>query len=144
MKNIIEVKYKYIKSNNTDLICELTEFFDKYLIKDHAAEYYRTYLWNDLLDTKPDIVYPELKDKKLYLISFRVPGATRGSLEIIRLNENQFRIYKIHFYNDTSFGKFKCYDLRLKNDSKIYLGSILDFSNVELRNNKGVNDNNVK
>ena len=43
---IVEYKYKTINDRYGDLVCELTEFMDKYLID--LTELFRTYLYNDI------------------------------------------------------------------------------------------------
>lgn len=125
----IKVRYKWDTDEYEDLICELTEFFDKYFtsdIKKANVTLWRTYLWNDL----------DKNDDGTFRISFRVPGATRGGLILKRINYNEFQILNIHFIEDTCFGQFQCYDKKLKEDSNQFINKILDFSDVKLINNK--------
>ena len=45
----IEVRYKYDSSGyDEDLVCELTEFIDQYLLFSKRNQYMCTYLYNDL------------------------------------------------------------------------------------------------
>lgn len=129
MNEIIKVRYKWDTDESEDLICELTEFFDKYFtsdIKKANVALWKTYLYNDL----------NKNEDGTYRISFRVPGATRGGLILKRINYNEFQILKIHFIEDTCFGQFQCYDKKLKKDSNQFINKILDFSDVKLINNK--------
>lgn len=128
MNDLIYVYYKYdtIRYNN-DLVCSLTKFMDSYLIRSSVYSGYRTYIYNDL-----DI----FSTNDLLQIAFRVPGATRGSILLKRLNDNQFEIIGFHFNRDVCFDEFACYDIRLEKDIQDYVGKVLDFSNVQLINNK--------
>lgn len=62
----IMVKYKWNNDNKYgDLVCEITEFMDKYLLSAKATNtLYRTYLYNDL---------GAFSDDGFLHISFRVP-----------------------------------------------------------------------
>lgn len=142
MGDNILVRYKFdtAKENddhiNNDLVCDLTEFFDLFLvskIKKNNKLIWGTYLFNDLVQDDDGTLH----------ISFRVPGATRGSLKLERINKNQFRIKDIYFIEDVCFGQFQCYEESLRERSKQYIDRILDFSNVVLGNNK-VGDINEK
>lgn len=128
MNKTMLVRYKYSKADKYgDLVCDLTEFFDKYIPNRNQYSFYKTYLYNDIG------IFSNLN----YLqIAFRVPGATRGGIFLSRLNENQFMIKDIHFNEDCCFGNIGCYDRAILEDSKQLIGCILDFSNVCLRNNK--------
>lgn len=124
----MKVRYKYETSD--DLVCELTEFIDEYLIGG-KLNYCCTYLYNDL-----DIFSnEENRTHNMYQIAFRYPGATRGGIILKRINKNEFEILDFHFNEDVCFGEFKRYKESLKEDIKRYVGSILDFSEVELKNN---------
>lgn len=128
MEDIIFVEYKYKeKGFRDDLICSLTKFMDKYLL--YKTNLFYTYIYNDLTI---------FSNKNELQIAFRVPGATRGGIVLERLNHNQFKIKQFRFNEDVCFGEFKCYDERLRTDIQKFVGSILDFSNVKLLNNKGV------
>lgn len=125
MNNEYKVRYKYNSNDiNRDLVCFVTEFMDNYILSD--CEFFKTYLYNDL-----DIFS---KDRKLQ-IAFRVPGATRGSFILERLDHNRFKIKEFHFNEDVCFGEFRCYKEELRKDINQFIGSILDFSDVELYNN---------
>lgn len=129
MEDAIIIKYKWSNEDKYgDLVCELTEFFDKYILdKNKTYSWYKTYLYNDISVFSNDH----------YLqIAFRVPGATRGSIQLERISMNKFKIIDIHFNQDVCIGEFACYKEQLKEDSKQYIGRILDFSKVELLNNK--------
>ena len=128
MSENILVGYKWSKDDVFgDLTCELTEYFDKFIPNRKQHSWYKTYLYNDI-----DI----FSDRPLYRIAFRVPGATRGSIELERVNLNQFIIMDIHFHEDTCFGNIGCYDKAIIKASQKYIGKMLDFSNVKLLNNK--------
>lgn len=128
MEDIISVEYKYKERKfNDDLVCSLTRFMDKYLLSN--SELFKTYLYNDLA---------VFSSENLLQIAFRVPGATRGGIVLQRLNHYQFKIKSINFNEDVCFGEFQCYDTKLREDIKDYIGKILDFSNVKLLNNKEV------
>lgn len=122
------VRYKFNDSDDKygDLVCELTEFFDKYDLNNMSYEWFKTYLYNDL-----DV----FSDKDILQIAFRKPGATRGGIQLERIDSNKFRIKSIHFNEDVCFGEFACYDEKLREASKKYIGEILDFSDVKLMNN---------
>lgn len=119
----MKVKYMYESDKSSDLVCELTEFMDTFLIdrlKDHM--WMKTYLWESIDDGKR--------------IAFRVPGATRGCLDLEKKSENIYRIINIHFYNDTCFGKnphtLECYKTEVVEGVEKYIGQELDFSEVKL------------
>ena len=50
--------------------------------------------------------------------SFRVPGATRGHLEV----DAEGTIIDIELYKDTCFGVVACYEKTLKEDVKNWIG----------------------
>lgn len=127
MEDIIKVEYKYKNDIHGDFVCSLTRFMDKYLLSNTNLFY--TYIYNDLAI---------FSNKDELQIAFRVPGATRGSIVLKRLNQYQFRIKTFRFNESVCFGEFKCYDDKLKEDIKEFEGSILDFSEVKLINNKKV------
>ena len=58
-----------------------------------------------------------------------------GSLQLKRLDSNKFQIIGVGFHTDVCFGEYACYREELKNDIDMYIGRILDFSDVELMNN---------
>ena len=62
-------------------------------------------------------------------------GATRGSFLLERLDTNKFKILGVNFNTDVCFDVMPCYDVRLRDDIDVYIGRVLDFRNVELRNN---------
>ena len=123
----MKVRYKYEDELNDDLVCELTEFMDEHLIGG-KLNYCCTYLYNDL-DIFSD------KDNNKYQIAFRYPGATRGGILLKRLGKDLFEIIGIHFNEDVCFGEFARYKETLRKDINKFIGSILDFSDVELMNN---------
>ena len=85
---IMKVRYRYETSD--DLVCELTEFMDEYLIGG-KLNYCSTYLYNDL-----DIFSnKENKQHSIYQIAFRYPGATRGGIRLKRLDKSKFEILDI-------------------------------------------------
>lgn len=144
MSNSIIVSYKYSDTSiNNDLVCDLTTFMDSYLnielTKDWSKSWYKTYLYNDLsLGGKELNIggnYSSLGGN-IYRLTLRVPGSTRGGLILSRLDYNRFEILDIVLIEETCFGKFGCYDTELKNTIKNYIGKILDFSNVQLINNR--------
>lgn len=123
----IEVRYKYDSSGyDEDLVCELTEFIDQYLLFSKRNQYMCTYLYNDLTAHST---------QNLLRIAFRYPGATRGSILLERLDTNKFKIVGVHFIEDNCFYEFGIYDRELEKDIDIYIGRILDFSKVTLVNN---------
>lgn len=131
MEDTIEVRYLWNNDKpNGDLVCELTEFMDKYLLYKTKTQYCRTYLYNDLGVFSTD---------KLLRIAFRYPGATRGSILLERISSHKFKIAGFQFNMDQCFNEFACYDGALLNDIDDWVGKILDFSKVTLVNN-GVYD----
>ena len=62
---LIKIRYKFNTSDKKgDLVCELTEFMDSYIIADKCQNtWYKTYLYNDL----------DLFSSNSYQIAFRVP-----------------------------------------------------------------------
>ena len=62
---VMKVRYKYLSENyDGDLVCELTEFMDQYLLGGKLKSYMCTYLYNDLtIFSKP----------KYLQIAFRYP-----------------------------------------------------------------------
>ena len=74
----IKVKYKWNNGDKyDDLVCELTEFMDKYLLNDkYDSSLFRTYLYNDIG------VY---SSNKLLQISFRVPRSNYGVITIKKI-----------------------------------------------------------
>ena len=123
----MKVRYKYEDELNSDLVCELTEFMDEYLIGG-KLNFCCTYLYNDL-DIFSD------KDNNKYQIAFRYPGATRGGILLKRLGKDLFEIIGIHFNEDVCFGEFARYKETLRKDISKFIGDTLDFSEVELMNN---------
>ena len=127
MEGTIEVRYLWNNDKpNGDLVCELTEFMDKYLLYKAKTRYCKTYLYNDLGVFSTD---------ELLRIAFRYPGATRGSILLERISYHKFKIVGFQFNMDQCFDEFACYDRALLNDIDDWVGKILDFSNVTLVNN---------
>lgn len=126
MANTYKVEYKYENKSDSDFVCEMTKAMDEHLLTLVSRDLFYTYLYNDLcIFASPD----------LYQIAFRVPGATRGSILVKRLSEHKFKIMGVRFYEDVCFGEFACYKDSVKNVVDKYIGSTLDFSDVELNNN---------
>lgn len=123
------VRYRWqMNHDHDDLVCEITEYFDKFLLPELGRHHwYITYLYNDLVETSEGQL----------LVAFRTPGATRGSFELTRLDNNRFSIKDIHFNYDVCFGEFACYSKSLIEECKQFIGDIIDFSDVKLMNNKG-------
>lgn len=131
MRDVIKVEYLYDNGyRDEDLVCELTRFMDKYLVDaKRNIPYLCTYLYNDL---------GIFSTKNLLRIAFRYPGATRGSILLKRLDSHKFEIVGFGFNSDVCFGDdidICCYDKKLSNDIDIWVGKVLDFSNVTLVNN---------
>lgn len=127
MSEIMKVYYKWNNGDKYgDLCCEMTEYFDKYIPNRKQHSWYKSYLFNDI---------GTFSNKELCRIPLRVPGATRGCIDLERVNKNQFIIMDIHFYEDTCFGNIGCYDRAIIKASQKYIGKMLDFTNVELMNN---------
>lgn len=128
MKDIIEVRYLWNNDKKDgDLVCELTEFMDKYLLHKSMLTYCKTYLYNDICI---------FSSNNILQIAFRYPGATRGGILLERLSPKTFEIKGIHFNMDSCFSKkLGCYDEKLKDDVDIWIGKVLDFSKVTLINN---------
>ena len=125
MADDIFVRYKFTKEYD-DLVCDVTEFMDNYLLGlRQGNKMFCTYIYNDLM----------LFSENILQLAFRVPGATRGSFLLKRLSTNKFKIVGFHFNKDVSFGEFACYDSKLQEDIDKYMNSVLNFSNVELKNN---------
>lgn len=129
---LVDYKYDHDKQNPEnygDLCCELTSFIDGYIkVKKRRYTYFKTYLYNDV----------NITEKFGIRISFRLPGATRGSIGVQKIDDNQYKITDIHFIEDTCFGDFGCYQKQVVKKSKKFIGDILDFSNVLLKNNDRV------
>ncbi len=98
--------------------CKITEFIDKYILKQYDDEFqnwnFRTYLWG-------------LEENQSFKGSaFRWPGATRGYIELDKDNI----IINIVFYPDTCFGTERLsplYDRKVEEDIKIFIGKKLVF-----------------
>lgn len=45
---LVSYKYKTIEDKYGDLVCEVTEFMDKYLLYKSDNGWYKTYLYNDI------------------------------------------------------------------------------------------------
>lgn len=130
MEDLI-VEYKFKNANlKGDLVCGITRFMDTYLL--YKSDLFYTYLYNDLTI---------FSNKDELQIAFRVPGATRGGIVLERLDQNRFKIKQVRFNEDVCFGEFKCYNETLREDIKCFIDKVLDFSNVELLNNKEVDQN---
>lgn len=127
MRDVLLVEYKWNDGDEYgDLVCDVTKFMDNYILHKTSHSYHYTYLYNDLL---------HLSTKNLLQIAFRYPGATRGSIILKRLDTNKFEIVGYHYNMDVCFDEFGVYDRQMIDDMDIYVGSILDFSNVKLMNN---------
>lgn len=122
----MKVKYKFDNNLSDELVCELTRFMDKYLLRKTTTGYFCTYLYNDL---------DRYINENAYRIAFRYPGATRGSIKLKRINQNKFKIVDIYFIEETSFEEFGCYNKTLRKKIKKFIGKTLDFSDVKLNNN---------
>ena len=122
----IYVRYMFGDSSCGDLVCFITEFMDKYLLNP-PMKYCKTYLYNDL---------EAYSTEHITQIAFRFPGATRGGIILERLDQNRFIIKDFKFNVDVCFEEHPCYAKKLKDDISIFIGSILDFSNVKLKNNR--------
>lgn len=72
---LINVYYKYNNHDiKGDLVCELTEFIDKYIIAEKKPyTWYKTYLYNDI-----DV----FSSDDLYQIAFRLPRSYYGRYTI--------------------------------------------------------------
>lgn len=126
MEDIV-VRYKWDNDKKSgDLVCEVTEFMDKYLLWGNKSTYMNTYLYNDL---------EIFSTNSLLQIAFRYPGATRGGILLKRLDKNRFEIIGFNFNVNECFGEFAIYDDKLKSDIDIYIGRILNFTEVTLMNN---------
>lgn len=65
MKEIlVEYRYKTLDEKYGDLVCEVTELMDKYLLYKPKSGFNKTYLYNDL-----DV----FSDSCTYRLAFRVP-----------------------------------------------------------------------
>lgn len=123
----IMVRYKWSSDKKSgDLVCEVTEFMDKYLLWKNKSTYMVTYLYNDL---------EIFSTNSLLQIAFRYPGATRGGILLKRLDKNRFEIIGFNFNVSVCFDEFAIYDNKLKSDIDKYIGRILNFTEVTLMNN---------
>ena len=126
MEDIV-VRYKWDNDKKSgDLVCEVTEFMDKYLLWGNKSTYMNTYLYNDL---------EIFSTNSLLQIAFRYPGATRGGILLKRLDKNRFEIIGFNFNVNECFDEFAIYDKKLKSDIDEYIGKVLNFSEVTLINN---------
>ena len=125
-------KYKDTKIND-DLVCEVTEFLDKYIKFEKRNAWFKTYLYNDLSIYADTVCANDTAHQVLYMIPFRVPGATRGGILLSKLNDTQYRIETIEFIGETCCSEqFGCYNDSLVYDAKQLNGKIRDFKNVKL------------
>ena len=70
----MEVSYRF-EGQTDELICELTEFMDKYRLAKFTEKFSKiwvTYLYNDL----------DKNEDSTFRIAFRLPGATRGCINL--------------------------------------------------------------
>jgi hypothetical protein len=139
MEKPMVVRYKYSDTKiNDDLVCDLTEFMDKYINVEFKTDWsrcwYKTYLYNDLSVYTDTICANDPDTHHLtYIIPFRVPGATRGGVILTKLNQTQYKIETIEYITETCFSeKFGCYSDQLVLDAKCFNGKILDFKEVKL------------
>ena len=125
---MVNYLYPNTMDKEGDLVCSITEDFDTYLVCSYQSyKYIRTYLYNDL---------ERLENENTYRIAIRVPGATRGHIDLMRVSKNCFKIKNIEFYDNVCFGEDSyCYDKKINDYKSKYIDKILDFSNVQLRNN---------
>lgn len=137
----LNVSYKYKNSSSSDdLVCDLTVFMDRFMSEGcKKCVFFKTYMYNDLSiyvnDLSIGVNEPNIGGKT-YTIPLRAPGATRGGILLSRIDYNKFKILDILLIEDTCFGKYGCYDIGLKYAILDYKGKILDFSNVQLVNNR--------
>lgn len=120
MRKSIKINYLY-NDSCPDLVCDLTRFMDKYIKYETSMQ---TYLYNDL---------SSFSSKDLIKILIRFPGATVGYVTLKLLTDNLYLIDNIICYEDECFGNaYGCYSESLKNDIGIWIGQVLDFSNIKL------------
>lgn len=104
-----------------EFVGEITEDMDKFLLfeneehKEILKDIYRTY-----------IVIHSNDDKDKTILCFRVPGATRGYIEL----DSNNKIREIEFYENQCFSKLKCYKREVVDyiTSK-YIGYTISFEN---------------
>ena len=124
MEDVVKIRYLYGDSN--DLVCDLTEFMDNY-VTSKSIQYCHTYIYNDLTTFSTDT---------LLKLVFRYPGATRGCIFLNRLDSHKFKIIGFGFNVDECFGnKIGCYSGELRDAIDVWVGKILDFSEVNLIGN---------
>lgn len=101
----------------TEFIGDITEFIDEYL-EDSMKEY----SW-----LKTYILQPETYGSDKLLCAIRLPGATRGHIEVDKNNI----IKEIKFYEDSCFGEGKnslsCYKKEVIKAVEKYIGQELIF-----------------
>lgn len=118
---ILKLKYKF-NSKSKDLVCEMTDFMDKYILFNNLDKNMKySCIYNDLVT---------FSTKTRKRIVFRALGATRGCIYIKRVTNFKYEILDIKF-NETSFSVgIGCYDKNIKKDINKYIGYILDFSDI--------------
>lgn len=100
---------------------DITRLFDKYNIfledkENSRASYMTTYFHIDSRDIK------EFVNHGTKYLAFRIPGATRGCLELQHIANKDgyiFRILSVEFYKDSCFDKLKCYRHEILDDPEI-------------------------
>lgn len=107
---------------------DLTDEMDKYnrLYRSNKGMIFRTYLYDlehelkmGMKDYNP--IFKTTKNRDKILVAFRIPGATRGHIE---LDENHI-ITDIKFYEDTCFGVGNLpsiYDRKVIDATKKFIG----------------------
>ena len=110
---------------------EIKKFIDRYRVDEFNDERLKDY--RDVFETYIAIDRCNIEDllanTQLYFLSFRVPGATRGKIELQRICDDQnnnytnteylYRIVDIHFIDETCFTRsFHVYDRSVINAVK--------------------------
>jgi len=133
----MKVELMYEEDKLSDWVCDLTKFMDKYRNKLRSKnDWDRTYLWHniesyeEIVDTSYEGNISVLKVKRYY-ICFRLPGSTRGAIDLVETSDpNKFLIREIRFNPETCYGDLGCYVREVEKDTMKFLGAELDFTDV--------------
>ena len=126
--NNIKINIPADLCGSIEIYNELTNFLDRYNIVlpigDDYRELVKTYIHIDNLDVK-ELLY---NLNNFHVLSFRIPGATRGGIRIKEVNRTQesnkdniiieYEIVDIEFIEETCFTIFKAYTPDVVNASK--------------------------
>lgn len=103
-----------------EYIGEITEKMDEYLLYDsEMCEWCKTYIYR----------YPDpTKKPGIYNIPIRVPGATRGCITGLQIDDRTYKIIFIAFEHSVAFGgPIACYKPEIMDGLKPYMSCAIQF-----------------